>query len=883
MHFASFPANFAVWTTFLRTGTHPISFESFTLRATGDESDNLRHKVTGGEMAGQDLYQVVSTGRTLHAKGSDQVVRDAAKLFAIPEPQARRLLLKGWVIKDQLASSQALELRAGLQKIGLRVEVCPAGKFDNQQLIARIKVAQRHKARAAKGAPPSDSNSAGRSHENQPKRAPGKRSAATKVEATVTAKASTGGQQFIGDSKPPITSFWGRALVGLLPALVLPVIFMGVAALCLYGAGYALWQIPMAAWQGELSGGVVAFSLLMAACFIFLLSLFVFPYLWFPRNVGPKPSEIPLNRSEGRELFRLFEQLSEKTGLPRVQEVTLSPDAQVFTAPTFAQVMRQELPLNVGLASVASLRGGEGMALVARGLGLYQGKLHGLLAWLVLDGVYRLERMQWALENERSALCTSGEPNRLQKPLHQLLVACGYFLLPLVERLEGLHRTLTKGSAKYLESRADLWAADLIGSEAFAAFAERWHRLIHADLIVAETGREAAALGQCFENIPAAVAWILDNLDEETCKAIELAMGQTSDPWDACEAADLKRVDAVQQRGLDARIRRAFSLQDLFTDFARQAASVSTAGAGPDCQVVENRRLLCASREVAEAVQVLDTYFNRLPPHSFLPLRRSTSEDMQGMDLQTSIDWLRGKLVELREMRGRSEALRQHMAAMQLGVALIRNKVRINPQDYSLKSASLASAQEAVAVKRSELEETEKQLQQIYAVFYQRLCLALVAMPTKERQEARNLLRHLAAYEALATHLERLAGYGRSLALIAQYLSPGLGERELVQKYLALAARELDATFATVESSDLLKAQGLDSALCIKAKREPLQLLPQRHKEALALVQALEARCKYASSVILEHYQVKLATLLNSCLEREQQMQLNPLRLLRTV
>jgi len=833
-------------------------------------------------MAGQDLYQVVSTGRTLHAKNSEQVVRDAAQLFSIPEAQARRLLLKGWVIRDQLVSTQALEFRASLQKIGLRVEVCPAGKFDNQQLIARIKVAQRRKSQTVAKRPSTDKGlakgSTVRSVQNGQNR-----KVKSPAEAPVTGKSAKGIEQVFGDKQTTVPSAFARVFFGLLPALVLPVIFLSVAGLCLYGAGYALWQVPLAVWQGELTGGVIAYRLFTVAFLVFLLLLLVAPYLWFPRDIQPKSGTIRLNRAEGKDLLRLFDQLSSRTNLPTVQEVALGPDAQVFCSPEFIQVIRQQLPIHLGLACVASMRGSECLALVARGLGIYQGKLTGILAWLVLDGVRRVELMQWALENERSALCTSGEPNRLQKPLHRMLVTCGHFLLPMVERLEHLHRAMTRGSARYLESRADLWAADLIGSEAFAGFAERWHRLVHADLIVSETGREAEALGQRFENIPTAVAWTLDNLDEETCKAIELAMGQASDPWDICEAADLERIEAVNQRGLNKRILREISLSELFTDFSQLAQATSAAHAGSDSQVVENRRLLCSSREVDEAVQVLEEYFNRYPPLTLLPLRRPVSEEMQGMDLQASIDWLRGKLVDLGEVRARSQKLRLRMVAMQLGAAKIRNKLSINPQHYSLQSSSLASAQEMAALKRSELEESEKQLQHIYTVFYQRLCLALVAMPARERQEARNLLRHLAAYDVLATHLERLDGYSASLSLFAQHLSQNLVERELVQKYLALSARELDATFATVESSDLLKAQGLDSALCIKAKRELLQLLPQRYPEALAVVQSMQSRCKYARSVILEHYQVQLASLLSRCLKREQQLQLNPLRLLRTV
>ncbi|WP_444924932.1 hypothetical protein ACJJH9_08320 [Microbulbifer sp. DLAB2-AF] len=846
-------------------------------------------------MAGQDLYQVVSTGRTLHAKEAGAVTRDIAKLFSVPEAQARRLLLKGWVIKDSLASSQALEYRAKLHKIGLRAEVCPAGKFDNQQLIAKIKVAQRRKANAAEKIPTStasrDASKAGTARAQEVEKplsvSNAKGSVAPpvdseKIKPQATEPEANEKRAFFRNRKTqPATVGW-RVLFGLLPALTVPTIFIGLAALCLYGAGALLWQTPLAVWQGELTGGTLLISLGGAAVFIFLLLLVALPYFCFPREMRPRPGEVPLKQADNQDLLPLLEQLSSATKLPRVQELIVSPDARIYCEPRFSEVMRQQLRLNLGLASVASLSGRDTLALVARSLGLFQGKLNGLLAWLVLDGVRRLELMQWALENDRSVLYRSGEPGPL-KSLHQLLATCGHFLLPLIERLENLHRIVTRGSARYLECRADFWAADLIGSGAFAEFAENWHRLVHADLMVAETAREASAVGQCFENIPAAVAWTLNNLDEETSNTIELAMAQASDPWDVFEAADLQRIEVVQKRNISGRLQRELGCTELFADFPKLASEVSGEAGASDCQVVENRRLLCASREAEDALQILDVYFNRLPPLNLLPLRRPATQEMQAMDLQASIDWLRSKLIELRELREQRESTRQLMVSVQLGAALIRAKVRIEPQEYSLNSASLAAAQEVSALKRSELEEIERQLQKIYSVFYQRLCLALVAMPARERQQARGMLSQLAAYDALATHLERLAGYSTSLSVFSRRLSPGLAERELVQKYLALSARELDATFATVESSELLKAQGLDSALCIKAKREPLQQLPQRHQEALAVVRTMESRCNYASTVILERYQIQLAALLQRCLHREGQLEVNPLRLLQAV
>ncbi|WP_444944470.1 hypothetical protein ACJJIK_05920 [Microbulbifer sp. ZKSA006] len=242
-------------------------------------------------MAGQDLYQVVSTGRTLHAKEPGPVVRDVAKLFSISEPQARRLLLKGWVIKDQLASDQALEFRTRLQKMGLRVEVCPAGRFDNRELIAKIKVAQRRKAQvnatsaavteksrigtdpfvAAEQPPPA----VGRSGEIGP---------VTDLSADKLEAPSHSLHQYLSAASPLQTesaSSQGRIVWGVIKAAVVPSLFLSTLCACIFFAGYGLWQIPLAVWQGTLTGVGLALSFLSVLSALFVGLLLAWPFFCF--------------------------------------------------------------------------------------------------------------------------------------------------------------------------------------------------------------------------------------------------------------------------------------------------------------------------------------------------------------------------------------------------------------------------------------------------------------------------------------------------------------------------------------------------------------------------------------------------------------------------
>ncbi|MCO1334250.1 hypothetical protein MO867_07825 [Microbulbifer sp. OS29] len=842
-------------------------------------------------MAGQDLYQVVSTGRTLHAKKSDAVIRDAAKLFSMPEAQARRLLLKGWVLKDQLSSEKALAYRSGLQKIGLRVEVCPAGRFDNRELIAKIKVAQRRKAQAS---------TASSARDDSTLQDPPARSCEDSIESEKVADSSAAGNadQALDKQQSPLSlaeqclsganvlpgagaAIHGKAVWGLIKASLVPCLFLSILAACVFSAGHALWQIPWAVWQGELTGVGVVFSLLVVSLALFVSLLLVWPFFHFPVHQRDQVEPRELLPSEGKGVRQLMDVWVDRLGLPKISQVFITADIGVLSQPQFSQVLRQQLPVSLGLASIASLEGKDVLALIARSLSFYQGRLLGAVSWLSYGVMQQLELMQWALENERSAVCPDNNPGGLQRPLHNALVICGHFLLPLIQRLEALHRRLSSGNAALLQERADTIAAQIVGRDTFADFTKTWHRLIHADLLVAEINREARALGQCCENTPAAVHWTLENLDEDACTALEVAMAQAGDPWDRQQAPDSDRIADLTGRAFASQIQGEIKLQPLFADFATLAYSETLRAAGTGCQMVENRSLLSSSHEAEASAGVLEAYFNRLPPLALMPLKRPAMEEMRALDLQRTIDWLRSKLVDLRDLRERKEGVQIQIFAMQQGAALIRAKVRMNPQDYCLKGGGLATAQESIALKRAALEEVQKQLQQIYSVFYQRVCLALVAMPANQRQSARNQLRHLAAYDSLGPHLDRLAGYSHMLAMFTQYLSPDLSERELIQKYMALSVRELEAAFAVAADSPLLKEQGLARVLELKAKPGSFQQLPQGRQEILTALQSMESRCKHIRSLILEHYQIQLSTLLQQCLIKEQQLQLNPLRLLK--
>jgi len=846
-------------------------------------------------MSGQEKYQVVSAGKTLRARASEEVLRDAAKAFSIPLSQARRLLVKGWVIKDQLSSKQVLEYRARLQKIGLRVEVFPAGKFDNRALLARMQFAQKRRARGQAGGEVSVPVAVAAVAEVAQRSLPAKtgepKPAIAKAPAPQTAGTGRGRAraqvESLFEAEPVARRDSAADKVQLaldaLSAALVPGVFSLLLCLCIYAVTRALWRIPQSILVGEFGAFTLIGSLLAILMAGFVAALLAWPFFAARRRGPEERGSVPLKRADAQGLHLLLEVLAEKTGLPQPGAIAVHAGVEVLAEPGLGDIHRQQLPLSLGLGAVRSLGGNELLAMVARALGIYRGKLCGITAWLVLDTARRLQQMQWALENDHSLVSAGGEANVLLKPLHTLLVNGGRVVLPLVDRLCECHRALSGHAARRLERRGDAWAAQIVGSEGFVRFAEKWHQLVHAELVVAEINREASIVGQRLRDYPAAVHWMLCNLDGETRSNIELAMAQTSDSWDPAQAADNERIAWAEELRLPALVRRDFSVQKLFDNLDSLIAATSASAAAEDTRPVENQRLLSASRETEQALQLLGEYFNQLPPRRFLPLEAPAGEDMQSMDLQEALDWLRGRLVELRELGQRLETLLAQGAAMQLGAGLIRIQSRIQPREFFLSGATPAAADESLRDNRARRGETEQQIRQMHRVFYLRIARALEAMSAAERQGAQRTLELLRAYSPLAPRLEKLDHYADLLGLMIDRLSLDAGQRDLVQKYLSLAARELEGIFAAIGASGILCEQGLDAALRERVGRAPLPELPRQRQGVVDALQAMELKCKNASAAIGEHYRIRLARLLEPCLKQERAIGIRPLRLVKQV
>ncbi|WP_237056854.1 hypothetical protein [Microbulbifer sediminum] len=831
-----------------------------------------------------ELFQVVSAGKTLRGKSPGEVLQAAAKAFSIPEAKARTLLLKGWVIKDRLSSKQVLEYRSRLQRMGLRVEVFPAGKYDNRALLARLEQARRRRRGMQSSNPAqqvtSDAVRPTREHATTEDKARREQGAPASRAQRQLESLFDGGDATIPD---PISS--RSALAASLPgAALVPALFSLLLGICLYSVASAIWQFARAALAGELGAGSVMGLCLSISLSGLVAALVAWPFFGARRLARDSlPKSRPLKRRDAQGLYLLLDVLAGKSGLPGTPAVSVTAGSAVrVEAGRISEAYRQSLALELGLGAAYCLTGNELLALVARQRGMYRGRLRATVAWLALETPRRLQWVQWAMENDRSVIAPGGHARGLLRPLHNLLALCGRGVIPILDRLEAMHQIVARPAARMLEREGDRCAAHLIGSDGIAPFAERWHRMVHADLMVAEVNREAAIAGQRLENYPRAIQWTMRNLDRETLSNLELAMSQPSDCWDPTAPVDNDRVAAVEQLGLAAAIQAEFSVQRLIDDLPGLASEVSADIAAADTRPVDNQQLLCTSEDAEQALRIIGEFFNRVPPRRFLPLETPGEETLAAMGLQECVDWLRTRLVDLRDLTGRLDELAVRAPAVELGVELLRHSVKIRPADFHLGNTEVGAAESTQRELRQQRDGLQAQYQQIQEVFVLRMKRAIGSMKSEDRAWADSARRETQAFTTLAPHLDRLDELARVLGLAIDRLSLEPGQRETLQKFYGLAQRGLQVIQHQVNNSDTLSAIGVSAALeqrLAGADRAAGEDLPRERQALIDTLQEMELRCRTVSATVNEHYHRHISRLLGQCLEIEKALQVRPLRL----
>lgn len=873
-------------------------------------------------MSAQQKFQIVSAGKTLRAKAPAEVLQQMASAFSITSEQARKLFVKGWVIKDQLTPGQVVQYRTQLQQIGLKIEVHPAGKFDNRAILARLQFARQRKAKSnpdaaevvqakelqttavvASSANTERAKASFSAQElpanRQQGSAPGEsrnelaQPSDTGAAAGVRAQLET---LFHPEAAPESngTADQLAMLPGMVGAALVPALFCLIFGLCVYQAGLALWALPAAVLEGTFGVATVAGALVKLVLLGAIAVLLPVPYFFpFKTSANNEVTGERLRKQDAPGLFLLLEILQQKTGLgiaarmagPRnLSTASATTGTLVDVLPGAEILVRKDgagqWKLCLGLAAVTSLKGGDVLALIARAMSGSHGRWIKFACALALAPAQRLQQMQDAMEQEQTLFSVGGEPGRILQPLHRLLAMCGLALAPVADRLLRLHRAVSAPLARRLEARADSAAAQIIGSEAFAGFAERWNQLLHTDLVCGEINREAQLVGKRLANVPRAVHWLRDSLDEQTRASIEMSMGETTDCWNPAEPAGHERIAAVEERHRNPLLARGdFSFPKLFVDFDGLCVRASRQGADDSCRAVENHLLLTASREVEEAQQILTEYFNRVIPREFLPNSGPANAELAELDLQQTIDWLRTRLMDLQELEQRLGQLQLRGARIQLGAALVRANVRIDPRKYHLAGVTPAAADESRKDNRARIQECQQQRLQMHAMFLQRIRKAVMAMETSEHNTAGALLAKLAAFEQLREPLSELERTGDLVCEMIEQSAAGELPAALLQKYPQLAVQKIRQLHHVATRNAGLLSEDLLEKLAACGEGEVVFSGNSRSVELVSQLQALELRCKHASAVLHEGYQLLLARLLGLCLAEEKRRKIKPLRL----
>ncbi|GAA5524510.1 hypothetical protein Maes01_01067 [Microbulbifer aestuariivivens] len=841
-------------------------------------------------MIGKELFQIVSTGTTLHEKPAAEVVATAAKLLKVPTSQAQRLLLKGWVIKDQLSRAKVVEYRARLEQIGLKIAVYPAGKFDNRALLARLNATGRKSPRGNAG-PAGESTTEGAvklaqtvkldPHSNLP--------GGQQQRSTSERQALEQLQALFADTELPGQSFASslRILPGAMAAAIVPGAFLLLAILLFSLVINIAWELSASLLaSGAIAAGSIGAAAVALLAIALVAGLTVVPFFRVKNCVSSASGQStaeearrPLNRQDAPQLFLLLEALSSRACLPEVDRILVSRGAGITGSAVLGDVWRQRTTLLVGLSAVRACSGRELIALLARAMSFYSGRGWGLVSYLVFGTAQRLRALESTFEGGR-VLDVADRSSPVFAGLDKLLGHGAKPLAAMVSRMLTLHRRLAAGAADLLQKRADRQMAIIIGSDGFSQFTEKWWQLDHSAQIAAEANRGACLVNQRLADFPAGVAWLMGHLDAQTRESLELAMTHRADPWALSAPADINRIAEVEFLSVKPMMRGNFSTEKLFRNLSALSAELSS-GEGLGAQPVGHRQLLAATREMEEAMPVLREYFNRIVPLRMLSMGSPVSGSLAALDLQGCIDWLRGELLELGETQARLAELENRAARMQLGRMLLKAKLPVDAQEYLLSGATVSAADKTLRDNEARLDNLQQQVRAVHSVFALRIKAACKSMPRDMATVVNRHIKTLGEFETLASRLENIDSYVALLAQARQRL-PGISRaaHPVAERLVDLARGEWMGLLADLNRCPRLAQGGVINQLQKRVGSIAEGKLPRAAKAQEVMLRQLQTQLKVASAEFLAQYRVVLAKVLGPCLEVERARGVRPLRLL---
>lgn len=368
-------------------------------------------------------------------------------------------------------------------------------------------------------------------------------------------------------------------LLVMFASLIAPAIYFGILA----GTGWGLWwyfsegrELYLGNWDRNLWG--IIFSFVVPAVAGSILILFLLYPLW-PQGKMPKP--FVLDRKKNAAFYRAIEKLANAAGVPVPEIIEIMPEVNAAAGPTagLVSLSRGKLKLMIGMSLVAGSNVQQLMGVIAHEFGHFAQR-SGMFAYQLINRINRwLAECAYGQDAWRERLNRWMEATELavvQVPLliAQVMIAMVRFLF---RHLFHLSLRLTQSMSRQMEFDADRYEAQLVGSHVFRANTLNLRKLAYAWQQAMEINYHALhEKDQLFRNIPAAVIALAARFPADFLRQIEqdLHHDQTNF-WDS-HPADLDRIAHAEAGGEKGRLVCDLPASVLFKDFDPLCEQISS-------------------------------------------------------------------------------------------------------------------------------------------------------------------------------------------------------------------------------------------------------------------------------------------------------------------
>jgi len=677
-------------------------------------------------------FKIISKGEIAKDWTIEQVLSRVQQQFKINETQAKKVLTTGFVIKKNIDEVNAKKICGHLLKLGLITDIHTTSDITRKTTHTRQSI---------------------------------NRAELEKI--------------FNNDiPRAPVKFYYRLGLISVaLLSLLAPIIYFGLIISLTYGIYSYLIYLPELI--SKISSGILILIVSIIPPFVIGILILFLCKPFFTRKHHWRGFQ--LKQKQAPALFSVVEIMCNRIDIPVPNSIFIDNEvnASAGSANGLVSLIRGELKLTIGLPLISGMNARQFVGIIAHEFGHFAQPSAMFTYYLIstvnhwfADRAYN--RDSW--DDRLNDWGNRGE-NYGWVYIAVLLAKLGIGSTRLVFRgLYLINLRVTRFMSRQMEYDVDRYEALISGSDHFKETAIKLRILSEAEHLVHYNNMIAWDQNKLIQNIPDAIATQSDQLDKDTLHHIKTSMQKEDCNWWDSHPPDNNRVEHAQAHQYDALFKEDFPAELFFNHFEELCNNVTLFNyrangiEAPEQYITNNEQILKLKESQDKTNKALDSYFNdSFTSFRFMKLTKTTNNELAILDIQKTVDWLRQNLIQYQQVQELFYNQNSRYQIMLLGINYVKSDIKINPSEFYFTNSDPTSFDNAKNEELKNLFKTNQQHEQVDALFYQRLSLAISTMQLEQQQQCQLLLTTLTDFSKLSDSIQRLTYTQFSLENLLQY------------------------------------------------------------------------------------------------------------------